>query len=85
MSLLAYSWTLPLLPLLAFGLVIATGRRLPRAVAPAAGIATMAVVFAASCAILWATAHGARFSADVPWIHAFGIQIAVGVLLDPLS
>ena len=85
MSLLAYAWMLPVLPLLAFGVVIATGRRLPRAVAPAAGISTMTVVFAASCGILWATAHGARFSADVPWIHAFGIQIAVGVLVDSLS
>ena len=57
MSVLAYAWVLPLLPLAAFVVVIATGRRLPRAVAPALGITTMGIVFAASLAILWSTAH----------------------------
>ena len=33
MSLLAYAWVLPVLPLLAFALVISTGRKLPRMVA----------------------------------------------------
>ncbi|MDR3685452.1 MAG: NADH-quinone oxidoreductase subunit L [Coriobacteriia bacterium] len=85
MNLLAYAWILPVLPLLAFALVIATGRKLPRMVAPAAGITTMSLVFLASLAMLWATMHGARFNADVSWIHAFGLNVVVGILVDPLS
>ena len=85
MSLLAYAWVLPVLPLLAFALVISTGRKLPRMVAPAAGITTMSLVCLASLAMLWATMHGARFTHDVSWIHAFGVNVEVGILVDPLS
>ena len=85
MSLLAYAWILPVLPLLAFALVISTGRKLPRMVAPAAGITTMSLVCLASLAMLWATIHGARFTHDVSWIHAFGVNVEVGILVDPLS
>ena len=45
----------------------------------------MFVVFAASMAILWAVARGARFEASVPWIEMKGIVIEVGFLIDPLS
>jgi NADH-quinone oxidoreductase subunit L len=84
-SLLAYAWTLPLLPLVVFAIVLATGRRLPRNLVAGMGIAVMFVVFAASLAILWSVARGARFEASVPWIEMKGIVIDVGFLVDPLS
>ena len=80
MNVLATSWMLPLLPLVAFAIVIATGRRLPRMLAPALGIAAMGAVFVASVAMLWATMHGATFEASMPWIQAFGID-TVGQLI----
>jgi NADH-quinone oxidoreductase subunit L len=85
MNLLPSAWVLPLLPLIAFLVVIVTGRRLPRMAAPAVGITAMAVVFAASMGMLWATIQGAVASANVPWIHAFGVTVDVGFLVDPLS
>ena len=82
---LAYSWVLPLLPLAVFAIVLATGRKLPKNLVAGLGIAVMGVVFLASMGLLWAVANGARFEADVPWIHAAGVVIDVGILIDPLS
>ena len=84
-DLLAYAWVLPLLPLAVFLFVLATGRKAPRNVVAGLGIAAMAVVFAASLGILWAVAGGARFEAEVPWIHFKDVVIDVGILIDPLS
>lgn len=84
-NLLASSWVLPLLPLAAFAVVIATGRRLPRVLAPVLGITAMSAVFVASLGIMWAVAHGARFEASVPWIITRNFTVEIGVLVDPLS
>ncbi len=85
MSLLSGVWLLPLLPLAAFVFVVASGRRLPRAIASSLGIGAMGVVFVWSTAVLWAVAHGARFSASVPWLHVGTVVVEFGVRVDPLS
>ncbi len=86
MSMLAYSWALPLLPLAAFVVIIATGRKLPRMAAPGLGIAAMGAVFAASLAYLFAMMGGAEpFSASVPWLQVGDAVIELGVQVDPLT
>ena len=82
---LAYSWILPLLPLVAFLIIIATGRKLPRIAAPGLGILAMGAVFVASVSILFQTIGGAHFSASVPWLHVGEVPIELGILIDPLS
>ncbi len=84
-QLLAYGWVLPLLPLAAFAIILATGRKLPRMLAPALGIAAMGAVFVASMGILVATMGGAHYSADVTWLK-FGLtEIPFGFTIDPLT
>ncbi len=86
MSVVAYSWALPLAPLAAFAFVIASGRKLPRSAAPAAGIAAMAVVFLASIADLVAMLGGAEHvSASIPWLHVGDSVIELGFQVDPLT
>jgi NADH-quinone oxidoreductase subunit L len=86
MSLLAYAWVLPLLPLAAFVVIIGTGRKLPRMAAPALGIAAMGSVFAASLAYLFAMIGGAEpYSVTVPWLHVGDATVALGVTVDPLT
>ena len=84
-EILAYTWLLPLLPLAVFAVVIATGRKAPRNLIAGLGIAVMGIVFVASMAIMWAVAQGARFEAEVPWMHFKDVVIDVGILIDPLS
>jgi len=84
-GLLAYAWALPLVPLAAFLVVLATGRKLPRHVASGLGIAAMSLVFLASLGILWAVMNGAHYEASAPWIHVKDIEIEFGFLIDPLS
>ncbi len=85
MSVLSYSWVLPLLPLAVFVFVVITGRRTPRLLAPVLGIGSMAVVFAASIAMLSLTAAGARFNATITWLQVGGRAMEIGVLVDPLA
>jgi len=82
---LAYTWMLPLVPLAVFAIVVAAGRRLPRSVASGLGIAAMAVVFAASCAVLVAVVRGAEYAESVTWLQVGGAELEFGVLIDPLS
>ncbi|NTU71617.1 MAG: NADH-quinone oxidoreductase subunit L [Coriobacteriia bacterium] len=85
MNLLQDSWVLPLLPLVAFVLITATGRKLPTMVAPAIGIAAMSGVFASSLALLWMTIGGQAGSATTTWLHIGGVPIELGVAVDELS
>lgn len=85
METLTYSWVLPLLPLAVFALVLLTGRRTPRLLAPALGISAMAAVFLASVMMLAATADGARLDASVTWLRVGEQALEVGIRLDPLS
>jgi len=48
MVIMSFAWILPLLPLAVFAVVMATGRRIPRSVAPGLGIAATGIVFAAA-------------------------------------
>jgi NADH-quinone oxidoreductase subunit L len=82
---MAYAWILPLLPLAVFVVVLATGRRIPRMLAPSLGIAATGVVFAASLAFLWLTGQGAHYSITVPWIHVGARVVEVGYQIDPLT
>ena len=82
---LAYSWILPVLPVLAFVAITATGRKLAKSVASGVGIAVMGVVFAASVAILSAVIGGAHFESSVTWLHVGKVAIEFGILIDPLS
>jgi NADH-quinone oxidoreductase subunit L len=84
-NLLAYAWILPLLPLVAFMVIIATGRKLPRMLAPGLGIAAMGTVFVASMGILVATMGGAEYAANVPWLHFGTTVVEVGFVVDPLT
>lgn len=85
MSVLATSWAIPLLPLVAFTFVLVTGRRLPRAWACGAGIAAMGAVFAWSVAILVSVAEGATYHAAVPWLEIGPVAIEFGINVDALS
>ncbi|MBI5231090.1 MAG: NADH-quinone oxidoreductase subunit L [Coriobacteriales bacterium] len=85
MELAAYSWVLPLLPLAAFAVVLATGRKLPRQVAPALGITTVGLVFLASLYLASFTASGQEFQASTEWLKFGAVTIDFGILVDPLT
>jgi NADH-quinone oxidoreductase subunit L len=82
---LAYAWLLPVVPLAAFVVILASGRRIPRLWAAGLSIAAMAFVFAGSVAILVATAGGARFTGSIPWMSVGEFEASVGILIDPLA
>lgn len=85
MSLLSYTWALPLLPIAAFVFVLAGGRRIARNAAAGVAIAVMAIVFAGSLAALYATTQGQTFHAAVPWISVGDFEVELGILVDPLA
>jgi NADH-quinone oxidoreductase subunit L len=86
MALMAYAWLLPLLPLAVFVVVLATGRRIPRNLAPGLGIAAAGIVFAVSMVFLWLTAQGQHFaSAPIEWMTIGTKPIEIGFQVDPLT
>ncbi len=85
MALMQNAWMLPLVPLLAFGVVLAGGRRLPLILAPAVAIAAIGAVFASSLAILAYVWSGERFAASLTWLSAGGLSVRAGISIDPLS
>ena len=85
MGIMAYAWLLPLLPLVVFVIVLASGRRLPRMLAPGLGIAATVAVFAASMAFLWFTAQGVHYSITVPWMRIGTTVVELGYQIDPLT
>jgi len=85
MSLPVLTWALPLVPLAAFVVLLAVGRRVPKAFASGLGIAAVGVVFAASAGILLAVMKGATFSASAQWLRVGSTSIEVGVRIDPMT
>ena len=78
-------WALPLLPLGAFVVLLAVGRRVPKRFASGLGIATIGVVFAASAWALWVTMSGGHLAVSVPWLRIGSVLVDVGVRIDPLT
>ena len=85
MNLLQNSWVLPLLPLLVFVVIAATGRKLPRMAAAGLGIAAMGAVLVVSLFALVSTAGGQTFSATAPWLQIGETTVSLGVQIDALS
>jgi len=84
-SLAAFSLALPLVPLAAFAILLAAGRRVPKAFASGLGIAAMSVVFAASVGMLPAVIGGARPEVSAHWLRVGSVPIDLGVRIDPLT
>lgn len=85
MHVLGYSWLVPLVPLAAFAVVLAGGRRLPRMLAAGLGIAAAGVAFASSLAMLWLVSAGESGGVSVPWLRLGATVLDVGVHVDALS
>lgn len=76
---------IPLLPLLAFPLVLATGRKGPGQGAYLS-IGAIALSFLASLEIFYLVyALGVRLDVTAPWVTSGGIRLGMGVLIDPLA
>jgi len=86
MSLGSIAWTLPLVPLAVFALVLALGRKLPRNAASGLGIVAMGAVLAASLVMLRGVAvGGAAHGGSVTWMQVGVASIGFGVRVDSLS
>ena len=85
MTIPTFAWALALVPLSAFAILVAAGRRVPKAFASGIGIAAMAVVFATSSWILAAVVGGARYQASAEWMRVGAVPINVGIRIDPLT
>lgn len=79
------AWVLPLLPLAVFIVVLVTGRRAPRLVAPILGTLATGAVFVSSLVMLSTTAAGTRFDASIPWLTIGDLTIDLGIRVDPLA
>ncbi len=79
-----YAWLIPLLPLLAFALVIWRGDRLP---GRGAYISIAGIALAGLCglALLAETAAGRRADLTYQWVVLGGRPLTVGFVVDPLS
>ena len=74
------------MPLVAFVILLASGRRVPRAFASGLGIACIGAVFAVSAWALLAIMGGiAPFERSVEWLQIGAVPIEVGVRIDALS
>jgi NADH-quinone oxidoreductase subunit L len=79
------AWAIPLVPLAAFGILLACGRRIPKLSAFGLSVAAVSFVFAGSLWSLAATMAGARFEASAHWLTVGSIPIDLGVRIDPLT
>ncbi|MHB9037653.1 MAG: NADH-quinone oxidoreductase subunit L [Armatimonadota bacterium] len=83
-----YTWLIPVLPVVAFVLIIAFGRRLPGQGAYVA-IAAMLTSFVISATIavkwLFGAGHEGPFSVTVPWMPAANTSIDMGFSIDALT
>jgi len=80
------TWALPLVPLAAFVVLLAAGRRVSRSFASGIGIAAIGLVFAASAWILVALIGGGEaFEASAEWLRVGAVPIEIGVRIDALS
>jgi NADH-quinone oxidoreductase subunit L len=77
-------WIIPLLPLLAFGLIVLAGPRLP---GRGAYVSIAAIVAAGACglAVLGEVIRGARADLTYTWAVLGARPITVGFVVDPLS
>ena len=79
------AWASAVVPLAAFGVILVFLRRLPGA---AAGISVAGAAVALICAVCLLVRHlgmDAPLQSSVTWMVSGDFEIAVGVLLDPLS
>lgn len=81
-----YAWLIPVLPVIAFTLIIAFGRRLPgQGAYVAIGFMLTSLVIAISVAVQWftdCTVHNGPFSVVVPWMPG---GIHMGFSIDALA
>jgi NADH-quinone oxidoreductase subunit L len=77
-------WVIPLLPLLAFALIVAAGRRLPGS---GAYVSIAGIVLAGVCGlvVLGEVIRGARADLTYTWAVLGARPITVGFVVDPLS
>jgi NADH-quinone oxidoreductase subunit L len=85
-----HAWLIPVLPVIAFALIIAFGRRLPGEgayVAIGAMLASLAMSIVS--AVVWfggaSSAYDGRFSVIAPWMPVGGTSIDMGFSVDALS
>ena len=84
-----YAWLIPLLPVAAFVLLIAFGRKLPgNGAYVAIGAMLMSLAMSIITAVQWfilGGSHIVRYSVTVPWMPAGGTSIDMGFSVDSLS
>ena len=86
-----HAWLIPLLPVVAFGLILAFGRRLPGEGAYVAiGAILAGLVMSLVIAAQWflggaSAAHHGLYSVTVPWMPVGGQMIDMGFSVDALS
>lgn len=83
-----YTWLIPVLPVVAFALIIAFGRKLPGQgayVAIAAMLASFVVAVSVAAKWLLGGVHEGPFSVTVPWMPAGNVTIDMGFSVDALS
>jgi len=81
---LEYAWVIPLLPFVAFGLLIAFGRRLPGEGAYIA-IGALGLSAVISLGILGQVLGGARYEANIVWATFHQRVVEVGYAVDALT
>jgi len=81
---LPYAWVIPLLPFVAFGLIIIFGSRLPGKGAYAA-IGALGISAFVSLVIVGQVLRGATYEANVAWATIGQRVVEVGYAIDPLT
>ncbi len=85
------AWLIPLLPVIAFALIVAFGRKLPGqgayvAIAAMLGSLALSLILAAQWFLLGSSqAHGGLFSSSIPWMPASSLSIDTGFSVDSLT
>ena len=86
-----FAWLIPILPVVAFGLITAFGRKLPGEGAYVAiGAMLASMVMSLVIAVRWFVLDGAHhyhnlYTVSVPWMPAGGVSLDMGFSVDSLS
>ncbi len=84
MNILAYTWLIPIFPVIAFAVLLFGGRRL-KPIAPFIGIGAVGLSCLYGCAsALWVIVYGS-YSAGAVWFKVGAAKVQVGLLIDPLA
>ncbi|GAW92856.1 NADH-quinone oxidoreductase subunit L [Calderihabitans maritimus] len=85
-----YAWLIPILPAIAFVIIVFVTRKL-KMLSALVAIAAMAVAFVMSVGVLWEVIQSPEITMNNPyeyfvdWLNLPGVYIQAGVLIDPLT